>query len=49
MLFEPSGSEAVVSLLKASFFFVVREKLSVDKDSEISATSLRVSLACPVR
>lgn len=27
----------------------MREKLSVDKDSEISATSLRVSLVCPVR
>ena len=26
----------------------VKEKLSADRDSEISATSLRVSLLCPV-
>ena len=26
----------------------MREKLAVDRDSEISATSLRVSLLCPV-
>ena len=27
---------------------LVKEKLSIDKDSEISATSLKVSLTCPV-
>jgi len=28
---------------------VVREKLSLDDDSDISTTSLRISLLCPVR
>ena len=30
------------------FIFTVREKLLVDKDSEIAATSLKLSLICPV-
>lgn len=31
-----------------NFFFVVKEKLQHDPDSEIATTSLRVSLMCPV-
>lgn len=30
------------------FFFLVKEKLNEDADSEIATTSLRVSLACPL-
>ena len=39
------------TLMMVCFLFTaaVREKLMVDRDSEISATSLRVSLLCPVQ
>ena len=41
----------MVTLMMVCFLFTaaVREKLMVDRDSEISATSLRVSLLCPVQ
>ena len=31
-----------------NFLLLVKEKLMVEKDSEIAATSLRLSLICPV-
>ena len=43
------GSMDTLMMVCFLFTAAVREKLMVDRDSEISATSLRVSLLCPVQ